>query len=332
MTTTIAPARHFFVVNPICFRRRQDMDDVIGGIHHFFAAAGSQAKHVEYAVHVSRFPRDAIGAIRRYANSLPEGAPLRVYAVGGGGTLFDCLNGVVGLPNAELGSLPYGKENNFYRGFNCPDVTIFRALDVQTSAASVPMDTLHCGSNHSLSYCLIGLESVANARAKMMYEQSMWMRHLLPSLRRLLQVGYGLAAMCSRNDVSKQDYQMWVDDEEWSGRYVSINIANSPWFAGGHRAVPEADPADGLLDVLMSSVKKKMQMPYAMWQYMRGSHNLHPEFFSHKRAKRVFVTSGNPLVLDLDGEVFYDKHITVAVKPAAVRVIAPVVAEVPSHE
>jgi len=330
--TTITPARHFFVVNPVCFCRRQNMDDVIGGIHRFFAALGPEAERVEYAVHVSRFPRDAIGAIRRYAATAPDGAPLRVYAVGGDGILFDCLNGIVGLPNVELGTLPYGRENNFYRVFNRPDTTIFRALDAQTSAASVLMDTLHCGSNHSLSYCLIGLESVANARAKTIYEQSMWMRRLPLSLRRSLHVGCGLVAMCFHNDMSKQDYQMWVDDEEWSGQHVSINIANSPWYAGGKTAVPEADPADGLLDVLTTGAKKKTQVLRAMRQYMRGSHKLYPEFFSYKRAKRVFVTSGSPLVLDLDGEVFYDKHITVEIKPAAVRIIAPTGVEVPSHE
>lgn len=330
--TKIAPARHFFVVNPVCFHRRQDMDDVIGGIHRFFAAAEPEEERVEYAVHVSRFPRDAICAIRRYAAVAPEGAPLRVYAVGGDGILFDCLNGIIGLPNTELGTMPYGKENNFYRVFNRPDVTIFHALDAQTSAASVPMDTLHCGSNHSLSHCLIGLESVVNAKARAIYEQSAWMRRLLPSLRRSLYAGCSLAAMCSHNDVSRQDYQMWVDDEEWSGRHANINIANSPWYAGNKTAVPEADPADGLLDVLTTGAKKKTQVLYAMRQYVRGGHSLHPEFFSYKRAKRVFVTSGDPLVLNLDGEVFYDKHITVEVKPAAVRIIAPAGAEVLSHE
>ena len=125
---------------------------------------------------------------------------------------------------------------------------------------------------------------------------------------------------------------MWVDDEEWSGRHAHINIANSPWYAGNKTAVPEADPADGLLDVLTTGAKKKTQVLYAMRQYVRGGHSLHPEFFSYKRAKRVFVTSGDPLVLNLDGEVFYDKHITVEVKPAAVRIIAPAGAEVLSHE
>jgi diacylglycerol kinase family enzyme len=60
-----------------------------------------------------------------------------------------------------------------------------------------------------------------------------------------------------------------------------------------------------------------------MWHYMRGKHAAHPDLFSHQRAKKVFVISDSPLMLDLDGEVFYDKYITVEIKPGVVRIIAP---------
>ncbi|MDR1853335.1 MAG: hypothetical protein LBR05_00300 [Azoarcus sp.] len=323
MALPIAPARHFFVVNPVCFYRRQEMDEVIAGIHRFFAAARVSEEAAEYAVHISRFPRDAIGAIRRYAKAAPEGAPLRVYAVGGDGILFDCLNGIVGLPNAELGTMPYGRENNFYHVFGHTDLQLFRALDAQTSAISVPMDTLYCGSNHALSYCLIGLESVANASAKAMSERAGLLRHIAPSLWRKMYVNWGYVGMMSSRSVFRQQYRVWVDDEDWSGQHASINIANSPWYAGDKTAVPEAKPDDGSLDVLASgAVRVKDALRY-MNKYVRGGHAEIPEFFAYKRAKRVFVTSDTPLVLDLDGEVFYDKHITVEIKPNAVRIVAP---------
>jgi len=323
MDLAIAPARHFFVVNPICFYRRQEMENVIADIHRFFAAADTENGAVEYAVHVSRFPRDAIGAIRRYAAAAPEGAPLRVYAVGGDGILFDCLNGIVGLPNTELGTLPYGKENNFYRVFGNGDIKDFRVLEAQTSAPSVSMDTLYCGSNHALSYCLIGLESVANAAAKAMHSHTGLLRRVAPALCRSMYINFGYLGTLTSRDVFKQQYRMWVDDEDWSGRHATINISNCPWYAGDKFAVPDARPDDGCLDVLASGDVGVRDVLRVMHKYVRGGYAEFPEIFSYKRAKRVFVTSDAPLVLDLDGEVFYDKHITVEIKPGAARIIAP---------
>ena len=327
MTTTPKPARHFFVVNPVSFRDRWEMDEVMAGIHRFFAPSGKAAPaSPEYAVHISRFPRDAIGAIRRFASAVPSGAPLRVYAVGGDGILFDCLNGIVDLPSVELGTMPYGTESNFYRVFGQRDKKIFYSLQAQTSAPSVPMDTLYCGSNYALNYCLIGLDSLVNASAKKLKSRYRFLQQWMPSFSQVANIYYAYLRTFMNRTIPKQNYQLWVDNEDWSGSHVAINIANGPWYVGDRAVVPEAVPSDGWMDVLCSGDANMLAMFRVMLYYMRGRHANYPELFSYRRAKKVFVTSDRPLMLDLDGEVFYDKYITVEMKPAAVRIIAPVCA------
>ncbi|MDR3088021.1 MAG: hypothetical protein LBU45_08775, partial [Azoarcus sp.] len=163
MTSDLQQSRHFFVINPVCFYNTLEMEKVIGEIHRFFETPDTTGKTPDkapkYAVHISRFPRDAKGAIRRFADAVPANTPLRVYAVGGDGILFDCLNGTVGLPNAELGVLPYGRKNAFHRIFGRNN-KVFCSLEAQTAAPSVPMNVLYCGSNYALSCCLVGLESL----------------------------------------------------------------------------------------------------------------------------------------------------------------------------
>jgi hypothetical protein len=78
------------------------------------------------SIHVSRYLRDAIGVISKYRSGVPEGAVVRVYAVGGDGILFDCLNGIVGLRGVELGALPYGNTCDFPRAFGEEALPLFR--------------------------------------------------------------------------------------------------------------------------------------------------------------------------------------------------------------
>lgn len=327
MATTPTPVRHFFVVNPVSFRDRREMNEVVSRIHCFFMRPDKTSPDSpEYAVHVSRFPRDAIGAIRRFASAVPPGTQLRVYAVGGDGILFDCLNGIVDLPNVELGTMPYGMESNFYRVFGQREKEKFLSLRAQTSAPSVPMDTLYCGSNHALSYCLIGLDSLVNASAKKLKSRYKFLQHWMPSLSQAANIYYAYLRTFMSRTIPRQNYQIWVDNEDWSGSQAAINIANSPWYVGNRSVVPEAVPSDGWMDVLCSGDVGMLTMFRVMLHYMRGRHANYPELFSYRRAKKVFVTSDRPLMLDLDGEVFYDKYITVEMKPAAVRIIAPVCA------
>jgi diacylglycerol kinase family enzyme len=115
----------------------------------------------EYAIRLSRFPRNAIRTARQYITQAGPDTPVRVYAVGGDGILFDCLNGIIGLSNAELAPVPYGHTNDFVRAFGEGLEDTFRDIPLLASAPVIPTDILRCGSNYALNLCTVGLESAA---------------------------------------------------------------------------------------------------------------------------------------------------------------------------
>jgi len=328
--------RHFFVVNPVCFESRQKMEAVIARVHHFFNQPDHslQRGSADYAVHVSRFPRDAIGAIRRFANAVPAGAPLRVYAVGGDGILFDCLNGVIGLPNVELGIMPYGKRNDFYRVFGEKNRDVFNSLESQVCAPSVPVDAVYCGSNYVLSYCLIGIEPITSISIKKIRERT-FMKRFTPNFSPVGYINYMCTIGAMNFGLIKQYYRLWVDDENLSGVHFLINIMNSPWH-WGNQYFSDADPTDGYLDVQASGdmgilkmfrVANKVvraQKEFKLGDtYLTGYYEKYPHLMTYRRAKKISVASEGSLILSLDGELFYDKYIMVEIKPAAVRIINP---------
>jgi diacylglycerol kinase family enzyme len=322
MKTSIFSARHLFVVNPVCFSNRLKMEALITEIHHFFNNLENSPtwKSPEYAIHISRFPRDAIWAIQKFANAVPSEAPLRVYAVGGTGTIFDCLNGIIDLSNVELGIIPYKKETDFYSISKVENKGVLNLLEVQTQAPSVPVDVLYCGSNYALSHCLVGMEALSNANTKRIREGSAFLDRCISVFFNTLNVNSMRYIGITYPELLRQNYHMWVDDKNMSGRYAFINIFNGPYYK--HASV-EKDPADGWLDVVACGEMSALKSLSVINKFVNGDHAKHPDLFTCHRAKKIFLSSSQPLILDLDGEIFYDKYISVEIMPKKVRIIVP---------
>jgi diacylglycerol kinase family enzyme len=302
------------------------METMIKEIHHFFNGFKKTLSSVapEYAIHISRFPRDAIWAIQQYANTVPSEASLRVYAVGGDGILFDCLNGIIELPNAELGFIPCGKNNDFLWTFNVKNKNIMNSLEAQTYAPSVLMDVLYCGSNYALSHCLVGLEAFSNKNTKKSRGKSTFLDRGISAFFRMLNINPMHFTSIFRSELLKQNYHVWLDNENLSGKYAFINISNNLFSESSkNQALWETDLSDGYLDVLACGEMSVLESYSVLNNYANGGHAKHPNLFKHRQAKKVFLSSSHPLILDLDGEIFYDKYISVEIKPKKVRIIVP---------
>ena len=125
-------------------------------------------------------------------------------------------------------------------------------------------------------------------------------------------------------EILKQNYRIWMDDESLNGAHTFINIVNTPSYSGNRKyAIQSADPFDGWLDVLISDEMTIRNSHKMLSKYIKGDHTKYPDLFKCRRAKKIFLTSNNPLVFNLDGEVFYDKYISVEIKPKIVRIIDP---------
>jgi diacylglycerol kinase family enzyme len=314
------PVRHFFVVNPTCFENRLKMEAIIAGIIQFFDRLNNSSAwpSSEYAIHVSRFPRDAILAIREFAEAVPSGAPLRVYAVGGNGTLFDCLNGIIELPNVKLGIMPFKKGTDFHRVFNVTSMDVQKSLEVQIHAPSTPVDLLYCGSNYALCHCLVGIEALFGARGKMT-KKRFPTRCISVFLRT-----FNINPMCfigaKYPEQLRQNYHIQMDDKSLSGKYAFINICNSPCYK---HLFMKSDPTDGYLDVLVCGEMNALESISVLHKYANGNYAKYPHLFTQQRVKKIILSSTQPFVLDLDGEAFFDKQITVEVIPQRVHIITP---------
>jgi diacylglycerol kinase family enzyme len=312
--------KHLFVIDPFSFRgKREKMEHVIDDIHDFFLDYAPD----DYEVRISRFPRDASGFIFSMGEALPEDEILRVYAVGNTGILFDCLNGVMHFKNMELASIPYGKPNNFVRGFGKKNIELFRDISRQAAAATIPIDVMSVGGNYALSFCCIGVEPEIWQKTlriqKYIEKGGRLGRWLSEALYGFLFYPGSLIAFFNRKILS-QHYEVTIDGKKVEGRFRAISIFNTAFYGGNKHPLSCALPVDGILDMLLTASGGILRTYSIFPLYIRGRFAEIPEC-SYHQARQIEIHSDTPLHIDLDTEVFFDNEFIMKLLPGALKFV-----------
>jgi diacylglycerol kinase family enzyme len=309
--------QHLFVINPKSFPVQQDLNRILARIEGYFKEKRGQ----EYGIHISRYPRDAVSIVRKRIEQIGQDRILRVYALGGDGILFDCLNGLIGAPNAELAPMPYGTGSDFIRAFGDEHYKRFRDMELQVNSPVIPTDVIHCGNNCALNFCAVGMEAAALIKTLSLNRRFEKARFRLPALNGLFYIMGGIGAVFDR-DVMGQRYEIEADGEDKSGPYSTINIANGPCYGTGKTPVPTAVPDDGALDMMMVRKVGALKGLRLISDYLKGKYYKYPSLCTLRRVRKVSIRSDSPLLVNLDGEVFFDSELTIEIIPRAVKIVA----------
>lgn len=99
----------------------------------------------------------------------------------------------------------------------------------------------------------------------------------------------------------------------------SVVVANCQYFGGGMRIAPQADPNDGLFDVITIGDIDKIDFLMTVPKVYDGTHLTHPQVDAY-RAKRVELHSEEPLLLQVEGEVCGQTPLTFTIVPSALEI------------
>ena len=302
--------KHLFIINPAAGSRdrtekyRRAIESICG------------KKGLDYKIHVSAAPGDCYRAAREAALT---GEAYRLYAWGGDGTLNEVAAGAAGYPNAAVTCYRGGSGNDFVKIFSDPDA--FQDLEKLLDCAEVEFDMIRCNEDLSLNICSVGLDArigtdVANYKR-------------IPLL-------HGFAAYAASTVINlfrgiSEHYVVQVDGQEFDSEMTFVCACNGRFYGGGFNPVPEADPTDGLMDVLLVKKVSLLQVPGIIGKYKNGRYKELDKFVRHFKTRALKIICDKPTPVNLDGELrtaqevefriaeeklrfFYPRGLTFAVK------------------
>ncbi|MFH5823297.1 diacylglycerol/lipid kinase family protein [Georgenia sp. AZ-5] len=121
-------------------------------------------------------------------------------------------------------------------------------------------------------------------------------------------------------------YRVTMDGEVWEGDGTLVAVANTRRFGGGMLIAPDAEPDDGMLDVLIAEGLSRSAVVRVFPRLYSGSHLSHPAVHV-RRARSVLLEpmaglGAAPPVAFADGERLDALPLQCDLHPGAVRVLA----------
>ncbi|SFD06931.1 diacylglycerol kinase (ATP) [Micromonospora sediminimaris] len=245
--------------------------------------------------------------------AVAEGAGALI-AVGGDGTVHRAMQAVAGT-SVPFGPVPAGTGNDFAVETGFP-ADPRAAVDVIAAALregrSRPVDLARMtGADGTVRWygavLAAGFDAIVNERANRMR----WPR----GPRR-----YDLAILVELARLRPRRYTLTLDGERIEVDAVLVAVGNGASYGGGMRICPDADPTDGLLDVVVGGRFDRRTLIRVKPRIYAGTHVTHPLVHTY-RARTVTLAAEGSITTYADGERSLPLPLTVTVTPHALHLL-----------
>lgn len=241
-------------------------------------------RHLEYQVLKAASPEMASEYARCACTENAEG----VIAIGGDGTLFQIVNGMIS-DTVPMIFIPCGTGNDFIKSLNLPANPV-EALKVQLDAPITHIDIGRMNDIRFLNVSGTGFDVDVLRFAEKYKRKYKGLKAYLFALYDALKTYRPMTAMVSIDG---------SPEERMS--FAILSIGNGRFIGGGMKAVPLADVSDGLFDVVIVKPVRKFMILPLIALYIAGKH-IAIKLAVLKRCKRLTIRCDG-MTVNLDGEL-----------------------------
>ena len=228
--------------------------------------------------------------------------------MGGDGMAHLGLNAAAGT-KATLGLIPAGTGNDFARGIGVPR-TVDEAVEVIVAGQTRTVDLAHI-SNSTFPQRYVGAVVSTGYDARVNRSTN----HIR---LRLGALSYGYIAMRELASFSPLHYDMIIDGVRRRQEAMLVAVSNTGIFGGGMRIAPDADPADGFLDVTVVGPVSRTTLLRLLPSMYSGAFVKHP-CVEQFRARSIEL-AGEGLFVMGDGEELGEVPVRVECVPGVLKV------------
>lgn len=265
-------------------------------------------KGIDYRIEVSAAPGNCAEIARQAAMS---GEEYRIYSCGGDGTLNEVVSGVAGYDNVAVTMFAGGSGNDFIRIFN--ETEPFRDLERLLDCDETTFDLMRCNGDISLNICSVGLDArigtdVANYKR-------------LPLLHGFR--AYALSTVVNTIRGVSEHYVVEVNGETVDAEQTLICACNGRFYGGGFNPVPDAEPDDGIMEVLLVKKVSRLKVAGVVGKYKNGKYKELSDLVRHFRTDRLVIRCDKPTAINLDGELRTGETVEISMAKEKLRFFYP---------
>lgn len=283
---------HYFIVNPKSGKKHKVnvLDDVI--------LPAVKKVGITYEIHETTGPGDATRFTREVAEKAQKkGEKIRIYSVGGDGTLYEVVNGAIGFDNVEITVVPTGSGNDYIRIYGGDE--LFRNVENLINGTPVQVDCLKLTDQD-------GREEIALNQASMGFDAEACsmqgsMKKLPGAMGHLTYTLGGLYCMFTKLYFR---YKVTLDGKEIPGPFIQVTDFIGQYYGSGILGGRFVDPTDGLADVVV--IHRCMSWPivfvYMLFHWQQKFDFYKYSYCDYLRGKKLTIASEKPIALNVDGE------------------------------
>ena len=232
--------------------------------------------------------------------------------------MHEVVNGIAGADGVELAVIPRGTGFDFVRTFGITrdlDAAIETALNGAVREIDVGVVSYRswAGAESRSYFANVGSAGISGAIAKRANETT-------KALGGKISYYWATLAVFARWQTG--ELRVSVDEETRAGKMIDVIVANGRYLGGGMMMCPEAEPDDGLFDVMLIGDVTKRDLLLVLPKTYRGKHLPHPRL-EVLRGRVVIVDADEPLPVELDGEQPGTTPARFEVVPRALRLRVP---------
>ena len=228
-----------------------------------------------------------------------------VVAVGGDGTVNECLIGLVNS-NTALGVIPCGSGNGFAYHIGMGR-TVEKAIVQLKNAKIETIDSCTANGAPFVNVSGIGFDAHIS--------------NLFAGLKERGFINY-VKLILKELSYKPQEYTLQYDGLDRKIKAYMISFANASQYGNDARISPMADLQDGLLDFVIVKAFPKWKIPFFLLKVARGKTHL-SKYVEIIQSKHMKISANNTL-LHLDGEPYKAKNpVEIQLLPKSLKILIP---------
>ncbi|MFC1662588.1 diacylglycerol/lipid kinase family protein [Patescibacteria group bacterium] len=257
----------------------------------------------EYEIIVTRRPNEATEIAKRLVAAKQQ----IIIAAGGDGTVYEIINGIVNQ-DVQFGIIPLGSGNDFAQALGYGK-NLKKNIKILLQGNKHKVDLGKVNGQYFINNVSIGFDAVVaktfNKGKNIMLGKAAYVAAIFKALWRLKTYQFRLTT-------SEFDKELNI---------TLVAITNTRSYGGGIPINPTARIDDGFLNLCLVDKMSRSYLIKSLPKLLKGKHAQLPEV-KMMTAKKITISSRQPLPISYDGEVIEDKnHLAIEVLPSAIEII-----------